>query len=205
MPNPFERRVRLFLFPMENTNPKKIEIFYIKASELKLSEYNPRKATPKQYDDLVNSIKKFGVTTPIIANAAPNRKNIVIGGHLRLQIAKDINIYDVPVVYVNLPNIRDEQELNLRLNNNTGSNDLDLLVNLDKDLLKEVGFDDDFLENAFEINLDIPSLEDIVFEEAYEPEWAVIRYDVRKREIVLKAIEALENKEGIRVELAKER
>jgi DNA-directed RNA polymerase subunit F len=118
-----------------------MEITYVNIDDLKPSEYNPRKATKKEYEDLKKSILKFGVVDPLIVNSAENRKNIVIGGHFRLKILKDLGYKEVPVIYVNIPDIEKEKELNLRLNKNLGEWDFDLLANFDEDLLKNVGFD----------------------------------------------------------------
>ena len=118
-----------------------IKVEYVDINELRPSEYNPRKATKKEYEDLKKSIETFGIVDPFIVNSAESRKNVVIGGHFRLKVAKDLGFKQVPVVYVNLPDIEKEQELNLRLNRNTGEWDFDLLANFDGSLLKEVGFD----------------------------------------------------------------
>jgi ParB-like chromosome segregation protein Spo0J len=44
--------------------------------------------------------------------------NVVIGGHFRLKVAKELGMMEVPVIYLDL-NIDREKELNLRLNQNT--------------------------------------------------------------------------------------
>ncbi|QQS44712.1 ParB N-terminal domain-containing protein [Candidatus Roizmanbacteria bacterium] len=59
-----------------------------------------------------------------MVNSSPNRKDIVIGGHFRLEIAKQLRYTEVPVVYVNIPDEDKEKELNLRLNKNTGNGTL---------------------------------------------------------------------------------
>ena len=53
---------------------------------------------------------------PLVVNGAKNRLNIVIGGHFRLKIFRKLGYKTVPVVYVNIPNVEREKELNLRLN-----------------------------------------------------------------------------------------
>ena len=108
--------------------------------ELKFSEYNPRKATKKQYEELKTSLERFGMVDPIIVNSAENRKNVIIGGHFRVRVAKDLGWQKVPVVYVKISDIKKEQELNLRLNKNTGEWDWDLLANFDEEMLLDVGF-----------------------------------------------------------------
>ena len=81
----------------------------VKIGELKPSPYNPRKWSEKAIADLTKSIKEFGLVDPIIVNSAPERKNIVIGGHFRLKIAKDMGFKEMPVVYVSIPDIKKEK------------------------------------------------------------------------------------------------
>ena len=56
-----------------------------KIEELKPAEYNPRQASEKQYDDLKQSIEKFGIVDPVIVN---KRNNRIVGGHFRVRVAK---------------------------------------------------------------------------------------------------------------------
>jgi len=121
-----------------------------KISELKFAEYNPRTISKKQFKDLVNSLKKFGLIDPIIINSSKDRHNIIIGGHQRSRAWLELGNDTIQCVILNLP-LKDEMELNLRLNKNGGKFDDDLLLNyFDEELLFEVGFS----ENDFNINLD---------------------------------------------------
>jgi hypothetical protein len=131
---------------------KDLRIEYVKIDELKPAEYNPRKASKKQVEDVRKSIERFGLVDPLIVNNAENRKNVVIGGHLRLKVAKDMGYKEVPCVYVNIPDIEKEKELNIRLNKNTGDFDYDLLANFDEDLLKDVGFTEKELNFFIDMN-----------------------------------------------------
>ena len=126
-----------------------IKIEHVPAKDLKAAEYNPRKATEQQYKDLKASITRYGLVNPIVVNSAPKRKNVVIGGHFRLKVAQDMGMETVPVVYVSIEDIKREQELNLRLNKNTGEFDLDLLANIDMDILSDVGFDTEEMDKIF--------------------------------------------------------
>lgn len=49
----------------------------------------------------------------------------------------------VPVVYVDIPDLEKEKELNIRLNKNTGEFDWDLLAKFDETLLSDIGFSSD--------------------------------------------------------------
>lgn len=129
-------------------NAQEVEI-----SLLNSSEYNPRKWSAKAIQDLTESIKRFGLIDPIIANGADNRKNIVIGGHFRLKIARDLSFHTVPVIYLNISDIEKEKELNLRLNHNTGEWDYEILREFDMNLLLDVGFDDSDLSEVWDQQL----------------------------------------------------
>ncbi|OGE32705.1 hypothetical protein A3J19_00340 [Candidatus Daviesbacteria bacterium RIFCSPLOWO2_02_FULL_41_8] len=117
---------------------------------LTLVPITPRKWDKEAEKQLTESIKRFGLVDPIIINSAPNRKNVVIGGHFRLKIAKDLGYKEMPVVYINIPDIAKEKELNLRLNKNTGEWDWDLLANFDESFLSNVGFSSEDLDDIFD-------------------------------------------------------
>ena len=127
----------------------KLNIVYVPIDSLKPSEYNPRKISSESMERLKESIKRFQIVDPIIVNSAPNRKNILIGGHMRLRAAKELKFKEIPVVYINISDIEKEKELNLRLNKNTGEFDLYLLAEFDESFLEDVGFDSQDLDNIF--------------------------------------------------------
>ena len=129
-----------------------LKIEQIKITELKTAEYNPRKWDKKQKNQLKKSIKEFGLVDPMVVNKHKNREKIVIGGHFRLEVLKEMKYESVPVVYVDLDEIR-ERELNIRLNKNQGEFDLDLLAEFDESLLSSLGFDSEELDDIY-IDLD---------------------------------------------------
>jgi len=113
-----------------------------KISELIEAEYNPRQLTKDQFNQISDSIKRFGIVDPIIVNKNKERKNIIIGGHQRVKVAKSLDFKDVPCVELDLTPDK-ERELNIRLNKNTGEWDFDSLANFfDTDDLLEWGFSD---------------------------------------------------------------
>jgi len=110
------------------------------------AEYNPRQLTKDQYKSLRDSMERFGLVDPVIINKHPDRENIVIGGHQRLRIAKDMGIDKVPCVELSL-DLNQEKELNVRLNRNVGEWDYDALANyFDVGELTEWGFTEDDLQ-----------------------------------------------------------
>lgn len=127
----------------------KLTIVEVPINELRASEYNPRKHSKEQADQLKESIKRFGLVDPVICNSAPERKNVIIGGHFRVEVAKEMGMTNVPVVYVQITDLDKEKELNLRLNKNTGDFDLELLAEFDEAFLKDVGFTSEDIDNIF--------------------------------------------------------
>lgn len=130
-------------------NAHKIE--YVPTKDLIPADYNPRKWNDKQLSDLKESIKKFGFVDPAIINSNPGRKNIIIGAHMRIVAAQSLDIKEIPVVFVDIPDIEKEKELNLRLNKNTGEFDFKLLADFDENFLSNAGFDSEELDEIFDI------------------------------------------------------
>jgi DNA modification methylase len=137
-----------------------LKIVQVPIMDLKASEYNPRKHSQEQMDQLKESIKKYGCVDPLIANSADERKNILIGGHFRLEALRELNYQEVPVVYVHISDIEKEKELNIRLNKNTGDFDFELLAKFDENFLKDVGFSSEELDDIFDIE-DVPEVFDL--------------------------------------------
>lgn len=131
-----------------------IKIEMVPVDQLKPSEYNPRSLSEKQEKDLTESIKRFGFIDPLIVNKNKERDRVLIGGHQRYAIAKKLGYKEVPVVFVDLP-LEKEKELNLRLNRDTGQWNIELLREFDIDLLLDVGFDDNDLEDIWSENIEI--------------------------------------------------
>jgi DNA modification methylase len=137
---------------MTETLDKKLNIVYVPINSLKPCEYNPRKWSKEAIIQLKESINKYGFVDPLLVNSAENRKNIVIGGHFRLSIAKELEIKEVPVVFINLPDIEKEKELNIRLNKNLGDWDWDLLAKFDENFLSSIGFSSEEMDEIFGID-----------------------------------------------------
>jgi len=121
---------------------KPIKIKQRKISELNPAEYNPRQLTDKQYKQLKKSLKTFGCVEPVVVNSNPMRKDVIVGGHQRCKVWRDLGNDTIPTVEVELDEAA-EMELNVRLNKNTGEFDFDMLSSyFDMEVLKEWGFQD---------------------------------------------------------------
>jgi DNA modification methylase len=127
-----------------------LKIHEVRIDDLNPSPYNPRTWSKEATKQLKESIQRFGLVDPILVNKAPGRDNIVIGGHFRLKVTKDLGYETVPVVFVNIPDVGKEKELNLRMNRNQGDWDYDMLRNFDMDLLCDIGFDDSDLQHIWD-------------------------------------------------------
>jgi len=151
-----------------------MKITLIEINSLNPAEYNPRQISNKQYEDLKASMEKFGCVDPIIININPERLNVVVGGHQRLRILRELGAEKVPTVSVNLSE-EDERELNVRLNKNGGDWDIDLLSNFDVVDLKEWGFKDielgfniDKIDEDKDITITVKENDAILANELYE-------------------------------------
>lgn len=140
---------------------KDLKVHNINIADLNAAQYNPRKWSDDATTQLKESIKRFGLVDPILANGSTNRRNIVIGGHFRLKVARDLGYKEVPVVYVDIPDIEREKELNIRLNKNLGDWDYDLLAEFDLELLSDIGFTSEELDDVFDINTDSDEIFDL--------------------------------------------
>lgn len=127
----------------------------IKVSELKGYEKNARIHSAEQIQQVVNSIKEFGFTNPVLID----EENILIAGHGRTEAAKILGLEKVPAIRLN--GLSRSQKKALRIADNqlalNATWDEDLLAaeleeihleNFDLDLL---GFDDEFLENLLDL------------------------------------------------------
>ena len=121
-----------------------------KVSDITGNGYNPRKISENERKELQTSITEFGTVVPIILNIG-SRKNIIIGGEQRIHIYTDLGYKEVECMIPSCElTLDEEKELNLRLNKNTGSWNEELLKDFDLDMLLNVGFGDEELQDFFD-------------------------------------------------------
>ena len=128
-----------------------MEIKMVAVSSLKHCEYNPRKLSEHDYKTIKESIDTFGFVENIVVNSALGREGVIIGGNQRFEVAKKLGIKEVPVHYIDIPDLKKEQQLNIMLNRGHGEFDFDLLANTfeEEDLLSW-GFKEEELGKYFE-------------------------------------------------------
>ena len=137
---------------MASSNTTELTVQYVPVDSLKPSAYNPRRWSKDQLAGLKESITRFSVVDPLIANCAKGRENVLLGGHMRLAAVKELGHSTVPVVFVNIPTLEKEKELNLRLHKNQGEFDFELLKAFDESFLTDVGFSTEELDAVFEVD-----------------------------------------------------
>ena len=151
-----------------------LEVKQWKIDDLIGAEYNPRKLSPEQKKTIKDSITRFGLVDPVLVNINKERKGIIIGGHQRTMIARELGFKKMPCIELDLT-LEKEKELNVRLNKNTGDFDFDLLSEHFEDSeLISWGFDDN--EIGF-FEMDEPDYEDLIGEEKNKPATMKITFD----------------------------
>jgi len=121
-----------------------------KINDLIPYEGNPRQMNQKQKEDLEESLKRFNLMSiPVV-----NTDNIIVSGHQRLKILQLLDRGE-KTIDVRIPNrkltSKELREANLRENKNLGSWDYDLLANIDKEVLLDVGFTEEELDDKFNL------------------------------------------------------
>lgn len=121
-----------------------------KVKDLIPADYNPRRMTESERRDLEDSIKEFGTVSPLAVNIG-KRDKVLIGGHQRTTIYADLGIEEIDVMVPSRElNDEEEKRLNLRLNKNTGSWDMEKLKDMDLGMLLDVGFGDEELSSLWD-------------------------------------------------------
>ena len=137
----------------------RLQIEYISILQIAPYVKNARTHSEEQISQIVESIREFGFTNPILVD----QHNELIAGHGRLEAAKIVGLETVPAV--RLSDLTDQQVKALRIVDNqlalNAGWDLDLLaaeiVELEADdfNLDLLGFDDDFLAGLLPDEMDI--------------------------------------------------
>jgi DNA modification methylase len=90
----FDNQAMRFCSPAEATEPAPGE--WLRPSELKLYPRNARAHSKKQIRQIVDSIRRFGFTNPILIDS----KNTILAGHARLAAAKLLHLERVPCLRI---------------------------------------------------------------------------------------------------------
>jgi ParB-like chromosome segregation protein Spo0J len=74
-----------------------LRIEYAAPSSLRVFEQNPRKITRTARERLKRGIQAFGLVEPIVARRQDRR---VLGGHQRLEVARELKLKTIPIVFL---------------------------------------------------------------------------------------------------------
>lgn len=92
-----------------------MQIVTRKITDLKPADYNPRKKSEHVIATVRDSLKTNGWLAPVVVNKNPERLDVIVGGHRRLEAATANGETEVPTIEVNLT-LEQEKRLNLQLN-----------------------------------------------------------------------------------------
>ncbi len=126
-----------------------LKIEYVPIDSLHHTEYNPRIINEATNAPVRASIELYGIQDPLIVNNSPKRIGSIVGGNLRFDVMKDLGFTEVPVIFVDIPDLEREKDLCLRLNKAVGEWDLTLLAEFDEAFLTNVGFDSEEMDDIF--------------------------------------------------------
>ena len=116
----------------------KIQVVYKKVKDLVPYAKNARLHSDEQVTQLVNAIKRFGWTTPILLD----EQNEIIAGHGRIMAAKSLKMTEVPTIV--LRGLSDDEKAALRIADNKIAMNSEWDMDFLKDELKSLdllGFD----------------------------------------------------------------
>jgi len=117
-----------------------MDIKTIDINQLNPAKYNPRKDLKPgdpDYEHLKRSIDHWGLVDPLIIN----QNMVVVGGHQRLKVLRELGYTEVECVMVDLDEAN-ERALNIALNKISGEWDLDMLES-EMSILNDMDFDTD--------------------------------------------------------------
>ena len=163
-----------------------MELEKVKIEELEPATYNPRQISTKQFNDLKESITKFGMVDPLIVNKCYT----IVGGHQRYKICKQLGYKEIGCIILDLDK-EQERELNIRLNKNTGEFDMDILANeFDIEELTDWGFKhidldiniDKLVEDTEDVAILTIKEDDLIKAEQLYKELKERGFDVKKKQ-----------------------
>lgn len=131
-----------------------------KIKDLKDYNKNPRKLSKEQFEHIKSSIDKFGlIDKPIVTE-----EGLLIGGHQRKKVLEKLGVKEVECYVPSTPlSEKNIEELNIRLNKNTGDWDFDILTTQwEKDDLLKWGFEESDFPEIEEIDPDLSEDEGVL-------------------------------------------
>lgn len=111
----------------------------VSPSDIRPDPKNPNRQSKFVFGKLVESIKKFGFTDPIIVREDDNETLVIVGGEHRWRVATELGMPEVPIINLGPVSEADAHLQMVVLNETKGTPDDDLLSALLKEVHVEVG------------------------------------------------------------------
>lgn len=106
-----------------------METVYRDPKTLKPAEYNPRRLSKTEAQQIRKSLESFGFVQPVVVNSHPGREGVIVGGNQRVKVAVEMGFSAVPCWIVDL-DPQKEREANVRLNKAQASWDFQALSDM---------------------------------------------------------------------------
>lgn len=172
-----------------------------KIAELKPAEYNPRRLTDAQYKHLRKSMEELGDLGVAVVNMHTGRENVIIAGHQRIRVAKDMGRKTFPCIEVDFPPEK-EKKANLRLNKTGGEWDFDALANaFEIEELLEEGFTEKELRIGVETAAGAEHEAEEVELRPFKQTHVLLSFPPEKMLDVQDHLDAIREIEGVEVEI----
>lgn len=131
---------------IKNLRQKKeisIKIEYVETSTLNPNSYNPNKHNTTSFDLLIQSIRLFGFTQPIVVRKGTNE---IIDGEHRWRAAAVLDYERIPVVFIELTD--DEMKMATIIHNRArGTENAELIHEIEEKLKTKMDYDKIMLNN----------------------------------------------------------
>jgi ParB-like chromosome segregation protein Spo0J len=172
-----------------------------KISELKAAEYNPRRLTEKQYKELRRSMEELGTLAPAVVNTYAGRENVIIAGHQRIKIARDLGHATYPCLEVSFDPEK-EKKANLRLNKAGGEWDFDILANeFDIDDLLAEGFSEKDLRIGIETAAERHEAEEVEIQ-SFRQTHVLISFPPERLLEIQEHLDTIRDLDGVEIEIS---
>lgn len=156
-----------------------------KSEKIEGNEYNPNSVAPPEMKLLIKSIQEDGYTMPIVTYNENEDVKIIDGFHRRKSERTDAQIHKSTMGYIPTTSIRETQQdlsnrmaSTIRHNRARGTHDIDLMVNIVKELsdagmsdmwiMKHIGMDSDEILRLKQVSGLASLFKDNEFSKAWE-------------------------------------
>ncbi|MDR2880132.1 MAG: ParB/RepB/Spo0J family partition protein [Fusobacteriales bacterium] len=122
-----------------------LNVKMVNIDKLKANNYNPNKVAPVEFKLLQTSIEEDGYTQPIVTYYDKKTDEyIIVDGFHRLLVGIKLKLKKLPVVVIE-KNLKQRMESTIRHNRAKGEHQIDRVINIISELVKEGRSDDEIM------------------------------------------------------------